>query len=230
MQAEGIISELTLLDGVSAVCVRCPEGLVPAPGRYLLAHAAGSDAPLATSLFGAGTISGGFLTADSVPSTWGVGTRLHLRGPLGHGYALPSTARRVALIAFRCSARTVLSLLEPAFRQEASVTLVADHIPDDLPLQVEAQPPHALFDVCKWADYVAFDVSRDRLPEMKAQLQPMRLSLKSPAQALVRVPMPCGALAECGICTVPVGDSLRLACEDGPVFELNQLMGWASRA
>ncbi len=230
MQAEGIIGELTLRDGVSAALIRCSDGLIPAPGQYVLAHAAGSEAPLATILFAAARFPGGFLAAPPIPSTWGVGAQLHLRGPLGHGFRLPASARRIALVAFRCSARTLLGLLEPAFRQDASVTLVGEDAPEDLPLQVEVQPAHALLDVCKWADFVAFDVSRERLPELKEIMQAGRLAFKSEAQALVRTPMPCGALAACGVCTIEAGRVALLACEDGPVFDFDQLMGWSSRA
>lgn len=43
------------------------------------------------------------------------------------------------------------------------------------------------------------------------------------AQILVRVPMPCGALAECGVCAVRLRDGVALACDDGPVFDLRLL-------
>ena len=36
--------------------------------------------------------------------------------------------------------------------------------------------------------------------------------------------MPCGGAAECGICAVPFGRGWKLACKDGPVFELNPLL------
>ena len=43
------------------------------------------------------------------------------------------------------------------------------------------------------------------------------------AQALVRTPMPCGALADCGVCTVRTSRGPKLACKDGPVFDLSLL-------
>ena len=151
MQAEGIVSELILSDGAPCARVRCPPGLIPAPGQYVLAHAAGSDLPLADALFAAAALSDGFVTAQPVRAAWTPGTRLHLRGPLGHGFSLPTAARRIALVPFKCPARALLSLLEHAFRQEASVTLVGDDTPDDLPLQVEVQPAHALAEVIRRA-------------------------------------------------------------------------------
>ncbi len=219
MQGEGWIREVLLLDGGTAAHVSCAAELVPAPGRYLLAQAAGSDAPLATALFAARTLPDGFLTTPPIESTWAPGTRLHLRGPLGQGFVLPASARRIALIAFQGSPRRLLSLLEAAFRQASSVALVSAEIPDDLPLEVEVQPLHAIREICRWADYIAVDTSRDSLPELKAIFQADRTLLKANAQILIRTPMPCGALAACGVCSVDIGREALLACEDGPVFD-----------
>lgn len=230
MQGEGWIREVLLLDGGTAAHVRCAAELTPMPGQYVLAHAAGSDTALATALFAARNLPDGFLTAPPIGSTWTPGTRLHLRGPLGHGFAVPASARRIALVAFRGSPRTLLSLLGAAFQQDASVALVSAEIPDDLPLQVEAHSLHAISDVCRWADYIALDTSRESLPELKAIFQADRTLVKAEAQILIRTPMPCGALAACGVCAVEAGREMLLACDDGPVFDFRQLMGWSSRA
>jgi hypothetical protein len=230
MQGQGQVSEVLLMDDQSSVYVRCADALIPAPGQYVLAHAAGSDAPLATPLFAIHDDLGGFVAAPPTPSTWNPGARLFLRGPLGHGFTLLPSCRRVALIAFQCSARTLLSLLKPAFQQDASVTLVGSHIPEDLPLHVEAQPLHSLLDVCQWADFIAVDIQRELLPGIRKLLQPHRTTIKAESQALVRTPMSCGALAACGVCTVDLGGKHFLACDEGPVFELRQVLEWSRRA
>ncbi len=230
MQGEGRISELVWLDGSPAAHVLCASGLIPGPGQYVLAHADGSDAPLATILFASSSLPDGFVIAPPIPSTWAPSTRLHMRGPLGHGFSLPPSARRIALVSFKCSPRNLFSLLDMAFRQGAAVSLVASDIPDDLPLQVEAQPLRALHDICGWADYMAFDVPREALAELKEFFRTERTVMKAEAQVLVRAPMPCGALAACGVCSVDAGGTSLLACEDGPVFDFRQLMGRSSRA
>ena len=230
MIAEGTVAELVLLDGSASARIRCPEGVIPAPGQYALAHAEGSDAPLASALFSAREATEGFIAAPPVPASWLPGTKLALRGPLGHGFSLPVSARRVALIAIDCPPATLLALLNQATRQAASVTLVGQRIPEDLPLQIEAQPPEALHDVCAWADYIAMDVPRESLAGLKELFKGRQATFKAEAQALVRTPMPCGALAACGVCTVDGGGKALLACEDGPVFDFLQLMGWSRRA
>jgi dihydroorotate dehydrogenase electron transfer subunit len=139
---------------------------------------------------------------------------------------LPASARRVGLVAFNDSPRRLLALLDATFKQDASVTLVCEHPPEDLPLQVEVQPLGALAEVCQWADYVAFDTRRESLLELREKIgKGSSFKSMSEAQVLVDAPMPCGGLAECGVCTVEVHGGHCLACVDGPVFDLTQLIG-----
>ena len=49
------------------------------------------------------------------------------------------------------------------------------------------------------------------------------LGLAIPAQALVLGPMPCGGLADCGVCAVTTRSDWKLACKEGPVFDLEEI-------
>ena len=72
-------------------------------------------------------------------------------------------------------------------------------------------------DVCDWADYVAIDATRKSLPELKKMLRVgSPLKGRKEAQILIRTPMPCGTLAECGVCVVESHHSQLLVCKDGP--------------
>ena len=233
MQAEGKVVELVLVDGLPAARISCPPRLIPPPGTYLLAHKPGSDLPLATAVFAAGVFTkansakaDSFLIAPPTPESWTPGTHLYLRGPLGHGFSMPDSARRVALIAYDSSPRRLLAMLDAAFEQEAAVTLVCENSLEDLPLQVEVQPLGALSDVCSWADYLAVDAARESIPALKQMLGNINpIKIPGVAQILVRTPMPCGALAECGVCSVELRGGIQFACEDGPVFDLKSLAG-----
>jgi len=114
--------------------------------------------------------------------------------------------------------------MRAALANEASVTLVVDRPPEDLPLQVEVQPLGALAEVCGWSEYAAFDVERERLPEVIAILGGVGVhEVRGEAEVLVRTPMPCGALGDCGVCTVRGKGGPKLACKHGPVFDLRSL-------
>lgn len=224
MIGSGTIAELVLIDGSSAARIRCAPGLIPAPGQYVLAHQPGSDSPLAGVLFRVGLTIDGFIASPPSPPQWTPGIKLDLRGPLGHGFVVPAAAARIALVAFDDGPRRLLSLMDAALRQDVSIALVSENPPDDLPFQIEVQPPSALQDVLKWADYAAFDVARESLPGLGRKLHTRLHRPEWPrAQVLVRVPMPCGALAECGVCAVRLRRGIGLACDAGPVFELELL-------
>ena len=226
MQAQATVAELCFVGGLHSVFVACDLSAVPAPGRYVLAHEAASAAPLAAELFAAEYRQGGFVAAPPVPKEWRPGSVLDLRGPLGIGFDMPRGVRRVALIAFNDDAARLLPLAGSAAEQGAAIALVCKDPPGDLPLQLEIHPPRALAEVLAWAEYIAIDVEAGSLSALRAALgQTAGLGRGRSAQALVRVPMPCGGLAECGVCSVRTAKGPRLACVDGPVFELELLIG-----
>lgn len=222
---KGCIEEI-YLQGRRAARLTCPPALVPAPGQYLLAHAAAdSDAPLAQPIFPAGAALNGFYAAPPIPSNWLPGTELELRGPLGHGFHLPPAARKVALAAFGATCARLLALLEPALAQNAELVLLTDAPPAGLPAALEISPLAALAETARWADYLALDAPRAAIPAIQNILKPDSLTYYSgyTIDILVETPLPCGGLGECGVCAVPQRKGYRLACKDGPVFDLKTL-------
>jgi NAD(P)H-flavin reductase len=204
----------------SRVRILCPPELIPAPGQYLLAHASASADPLAVPVFFSDSAPDGFRSAPNLPTAWTPGTQLNLRGPLGHGFSVPVTARKVALIAFDESPERLRGLIPIAFKQGAEVVLVSDTVVGDLPEAVEVQPLQALKDIYQWADYAAFDAARENLPRLG---KIPGVGNQTQAQILVRAPMPCGALAECGVCALTVRHEWKMICKDGPVFDVSDL-------
>ena len=208
----------------ASIRITCPPELIPAPGQYILAHASGSDSPLAVPVFFSDSAPNGFRSAPMMNSAWNPGTRLNLRGPLGRGFSIPLFTRKVALIAFDDSPARLRGLISMALKLDAEVVLVSDSALDDIPEVVEVQPLQAMTDIYQWADYAAFDVARENLNQLKEKFGRMNQA-KSPreAQVLVRAPMPCGALAECGVCALTIRHEWKMICKDGPVFEMKEL-------
>jgi hypothetical protein len=206
--------------------IKCAPDLIPAPGQYILAHANGSDSPLAVPIFFSDSAPNGFRAAPFLPLAWTLGTQLNLRGPLGHGFSIPAFAHKVALITFDESPARLHGLISIALKQDAEVVLVSNMVLDDMPEAVEIQPSQALTDIYQWADYAAFDVARENLNQLGEMLGEQEQA-KAPreAQVLVRAPMPCGALAECGVCALTIRHEWKMICKDGPVFELNSILG-----
>lgn len=223
--------ELFLEDGCRYARVACPSGLIPSPGQYLLASD-GSDSPLPVSFFHTDSVPDGFIATATQLDSWRPGMELTLRGPLGRGFTLPLSARKIGLIPWDDSPARLRGLIRMALKQEAAVVLVCSFTPERLPDEVEVQPLSALQEIVEWADYLAFDVKREHLSQLrerlgklkslaaaKARVEPSR----NEAQVLVLTPVPCGGVADCGVCAVSLKSDWKLACKDGPVFNWNEV-------
>jgi hypothetical protein len=134
----------------------------------------------------------------------------------------------VGLLAFDSTPARLTGLIPPALEQDAAVVLVCASAPDNLPDDVEVQPMSALKDVIEWADYLACDTPRENLSQLremkefvmgKARVEHGR----NDVQILIHTPVPCGGVADCGVCAVTVNSGWKLACKDGPVFDWSEL-------
>jgi NAD(P)H-flavin reductase len=217
----GRIVELILEDECRYARISCPEALTPGPGQYLLASH-GSDSLLPVPIFHTDSAFQGFI--GPALEEWKPGDVLALRGPLGRGFSLPVSARKVALVAFDSPPSRLRGLIPPALRQNASVVLLCDSSSDHLPDVVEVQPVSALGEIFQWADYVALDVERANLKELMERLgNGTSRMIPGGAQVLVRAPMPCGGLADCGVCALTTRSNWKMVCKEGPVFDLMEI-------
>lgn len=204
-----------------------PERFWPEPGQYLPCQWVGDDlAPLVTHLF---RVIGEneSLSISPVTERWQPGDQLIFDSPQGHGFRLPPEARRIALLPYRVSPIRVLSLVKKALASGASISLFCESIPhaeimSRLPSIVEVNPLSVLLDDMDWPDFLAADLERDDLTDFSTLFE--QVDLKFEGQVLVRTPMPCRGLAECGVCSVKTKKGWKYACIDGPVFPLMEII------
>jgi len=228
---KGQILELILQDGFRLARISCPQNLIPAPGQYLLASDA-SDSPLPVPLYYTdSTLEGSamaswqhFLAAPPIPEAWMPGMDVFLRGPLGRGFVIPGSAKKIALVACDDSPLRLRGLIRQSLKQAAAVVVVSDFAVDTLPDEVEAQPLSALSEIMDWADFAAFDVARVNLFGLRERLGMLKQAQAScEAQILIRTAVPCGGVADCAVCGVNLKSGWQLACKDGPVFDLREI-------
>ena len=212
------------------IWVTCPPPSAPAPGRYMMAWASeDGDEPLAVPLFPAAYSQTGFLATPldgKFVHTWQPGMKLALRGPLGHGFEVPGSTRRLALAALDATPARLLPLIPTALERGCAVALFSDLSIHDLPLEVEINPLSALPEALGWADFLALDLPLEALPRLERRLGGSQaLSRARPlGQALITTALPCGGLAQCGACSISLPHGIKLACVDGPVFRLDALL------
>jgi len=150
-------------------------------------------------------------------------TELFLRGPLGHSLEAPKRAHRVALVALDRNPGRLLPLVANAIKQGAEIALFSRESSVNFPLVVEQQGLKELPSALKWADYLAADISLEKIENLDTIFL-SRIPAALEAQILVAAQMPCGGMAKCGVCTVHTRRGPRLACEDGPVFDLQEFV------
>lgn len=77
-----------------------------------------------------------------------------------------------------------------------------------------------LVELVAWAERLCIALDPSRYPALAALIKRVRLQPHADlAQAIVRVPMPCGA-GVCDVCRVSTYQGEKRACVDGPVFDL----------
>ncbi len=211
----------------------CPGEARPAPGQYMLAVARGelTPAPLGWALFPGGwtglerSAPGDFLAFSAEQPGWLPGTKLAVRGPLGRGFHIPAGTRRLALAALGAGAARLLPLATLALEDGLEVALFAPtSLPPGLPAALEIFPLSSLPQALEWADHLALDLALQDLPALRPTLGLGAAErLRPTAQVLVETPMPCGGMAECGVCAVPGPRRWLMACFEGPVFDMERL-------
>jgi NAD(P)H-flavin reductase len=209
--------------------IACPRAAIPHPGQYTLAF--NEENVLGAPLFYAGAAADGFRCAPSVPAEWKPGTPLTLYGPLGNRFRIPAGTTRLALIAIGESPARLLPLATGTLTTGAVALFTNAPLPQ-LPSALEAYPLDELPDALAWANFLAIDTPVERLQELRERLVDYDNNASIvPGQILVHTAMPCAGIGACGVCAIQTGRSLRtrqsawkLACQDGPVFDLQDLI------
>jgi hypothetical protein len=228
-KVEARIVEIKLdLLGRTSAWIRCPGSAIPAPGQYCLADIPGDpEAVLPFNVMAGEASKEGFLAlpmTQPLPPSWVPGISLNLRGPLGRGFDLPQSVGRLALVACEDTLARLYPLAIRAAGRGADISWFTDAPTPSLPPAHELNPLRLAPEALSWADWIALEVSRLRLPVLRQLfgLPPGR-PLPCPTQVLVLTPLPCAGQADCGACAVPARRGWKLVCAEGPVFALNEL-------
>ena len=211
--------------GRIAVRISCPVQAIPSPGRFVLAHALSEvDATLSIPLFSSHITMDGFTSAPGAPASWEPGTVLSLRKLAGRGFTIPATSQHLLLAALGDGIERLLPLIHQALENRSEVALCTDVWTPSLPAAVEVHPLSALPGAIEWADALCCELPLEQLAVLRQVLgldSGDRLIFH--AEALIETPMPCGGIADCGVCAVKGRRKWKYSCRDGPVFDLNEL-------
>jgi dihydroorotate dehydrogenase electron transfer subunit len=165
---------------------------------------------------------------------------LDIMGPLGHGWEVPPTARNLLLLGEGALLASLTMLAQAAIEQELAVTLLCQFASD-----AEIYPPTLLSpeieyhvttpdsgakplielvgDYLTWADTVFCAISLATAQTLYQRYE--RLQHKHIAQCLVTHPFAC-ASGVCLTCAIDTRAGSKLACRDGPVFALGEVVAF----
>jgi len=222
--------EVTRIGLTNAGIMDLPEEFRPQPGQYLPCQ---KDEYLeSVNLFRVFSRGEASLppTLAPLPESWQPGDMIAVAAPHGRGFTLPGTARRIGLLTFSQSPLRLLSLVGPALSQNAALSLFGESpihsdVLAQLPASVEVAPLSSLAENLDWPEVVFVDILRDEIEALSQFLGERQVSFDG--QVLIHTQMPCRGMGECGICAVKTRRGRRLACADGPVFPLKEVLNVA---
>jgi len=169
----------------------------------------------------------GILSVGPLPERWQPGDMLACLPPRGKGFMLPPSVRRVGLLTISTSPICLLPLAASALAQGAAVSLFCESIPplellNRVSPRVEVGQISSLLENLDWPDFLAVDIDHSELKTLSMLFTQADYPFEG--QVLIRIPMPCRGLAECGVCAVKTTKGWKYACIDGPVFPLKEIL------
>jgi dihydroorotate dehydrogenase electron transfer subunit len=204
-----------------------PDKFLPHPGQYLPCQKSENNHSILPAYlfqsFGAHTQ----MTLGPLPENWYPGDQIRFLPPQGKGFTLPPSARRVGLLPLGVSPLRLLALIKLALAQNAAIALFCDPKPspnllNQLPAMIEVGSVASLQENLAWPDFLALESGRENLENLQSLLGKETPGFEG--QVLVKTPMPCRGIGDCGACAVKTRHGRRQACTDGPVFLLEDLL------
>jgi dihydroorotate dehydrogenase electron transfer subunit len=245
-QTDALITGLDVSGPFARVTLAAPDvasGL--AAGRFVLAELGDTlRSPLFPAHLGARAFDI-LVPPDHPAGRLQLGDTVNILGPLGRGFRVPDSARRLLLVADTAHLPTLLSLAQPKNQIPPpepgfSVALLLSgptatelypirFLPPALEVHIvttdgsagHGGSPLELFpDLARWADCICIAGKPETYPPLADIVREVRLGPRPDfAQALVLPPLVCGVGA-CQGCGVEAAHGIKLACTDGPVFDL----------
>jgi hypothetical protein len=221
-----IISGLEQINDEVCVQIKTLPFQQPIPGQFFQAFNAESDGLLPGLLYPCRISQHELILCGEVSKSWAPGTELHLRGPRGNGFHLPPLIRKAAFTTLdQFSLNRLMALADSALNNNIEVTFFSNQHVSGLAPEIEVLPLEELSQVRDWADYLAAVLPASVVNTFRNSVQLNTVQAKLiTAEIMLAAPMVCDETSSCGVCAVYTNHRWRLACKDGPVFALDDLL------
>jgi dihydroorotate dehydrogenase electron transfer subunit len=244
-----VISNIELMPGYHLICVDAPDiAATSKPGQFVTVRC-GEELTLRRSLSIHQVTKSGqvylFFKVIGKGTAWlslcRKGERLDILGPLGNGFHIKPTSKKLLLVAGGIGIAPLTFLAQQALAQEKSVTLLlGTHAKDELypqkllPSEIkttittedgsygeEGKVTDILSRYVNLADQIYACGPLAMYKEIAKQRQKWRG--KKPIQVSLEVRMGCG-IGACFSCSIKTKNGMKRVCLDGPVFNLDDVI------
>jgi len=247
-----VVSNSEVMPGVHLIWLESPQiASVAQPGQFVMVRC-GEDfehplrRPLSIHQLADGSKLAFLINVVGKGTHWlaqcQAGDDIDLLGPLGNGYSIHPQSHKLLLLAGGIGIAPLCFLAQEALRSEYSVALLhggstATHLypkhllPSGIELTVVTEDGTAgkkgmitdlLPDFVDWADQVFACGPTEMYRDMARRKQKLKLEAKS-VQISLEVRMGCGR-GVCYGCTLKTREGLKQVCQDGPVFNLDDIL------
>lgn len=244
-----VISNIELIPGCHFICVDAPDiAATSQPGQFVTVRC-GEELTLRRPLSIHQITKSGqvcfFFEVIGKGTSWlslcRKGEKLNILGPLGHGFYIRPTSRKLLLVAGGIGIAPLTFLAQQALAQEKSVTLLLGaHAKDELYPQKllpggiktiittedgsygeEGKVTDILSRYGNWADQIYACGPLAMYKTIAGERQQWRN--KKPAQVSLEIRMGCG-IGACFSCSIKTKNGMKRVCLDGPVFNLDDVI------
>ena len=165
------------------------------------------------------------------------GGALDVIAPVGNGFTIETGTQRLLLVCEGSHAAPLIALAREATQKQIAVTLlieaasaasafspISSLLPIDVEYQVVPGLAAALPTLLRWPDQICAAGDMALYALLKAQMAIAGLIAPARfAQVVIAPPMACG-FGACLACAAETPRGMRLACVDGPVFDLAEIV------
>lgn len=244
-----VISNSEVMPGTYLIWLDCPQIAASArPGQFVMVRCGQENflrRPLSIHRVADGTKLAFLFTVVGKGTQWlcqrKAGDTVDLLGPLGNGFFIEPDAHNLLLVAGGIGIAPLVFLAQTAINQGLSVKLLLGAVTADQLCPRHLIPPEAEFicatddgsagikgfvtnllpDAVSKADQVFICGPAPMYRAIVKQYSPLLAT--RPVQISLEMRMGCG-IGVCYSCTVKTGNGLKQVCQDGPVFNFEDIL------
>ena len=190
------------------------------PGQFLLVYQPEKDDHLVPVYFTL-ELDGAYFSIFQHTS-WEIGDQVYIRGPVGTGFKIPEYFSNLFCITLGQKYGSLYQIMDHATKKRKNVAYMCNSGNLLIPESVEVVFTDTINENLAWADMILIEMDNNEFRNNSKLLEKI-LNSGKPSEVLLYRPILCAGESECLICSVKTKTSYRKTCQNGSVYQLNEL-------